>query len=140
MIDPAVIHPSQTASERGSEADAGMRNPQVKRWVCSHCSVEASYLPGFEVPEIPSGWVTEQGEALCLRCRREVAIEQAVERERRNGTPRFEIGLKVRQAALLRFELDRDPSRSNAEIAAAIRCSASAVAKARRQLDEGAAR
>lgn len=95
-------------------------------WTCARTGVAISYLPGHERAELPEGWAPEAGELRCLRCRRR-AVAEAAEQEG---------GLGAIRPALARFELLRDPTRSNSVIARAIGASVTTVAKARRQLGE----
>jgi hypothetical protein len=119
------------------------------RFECSRCSVVAAWLPEFEPSdgELPIGWADADGvedraaggELLCLRCRRDLVVQRAVEAARAEGTPLDEIGTKIREAALVRFEIDRDPARSNVAIARAAKSSTQTVAAARRRMREEAA-
>ena len=73
---------------------------------------------------------------------RSVTASRAVARwrPRRPTRPRprastLEERAKIRTAALIEFEIDRDPDRPNGEIAKVVRCSVPAVLKARKRLE-----
>lgn len=111
-----------TVAERSAET----------RWTCDGCRVTVRWMPGVEPPELPSGWDQSPAGMHCLTCRRANAAEAALE-EMPEGTSRQERA-KLRAAALIEFEIRRDPERGNGEIARACRSSVPAVVKARRQL------
>ena len=66
----------------------------------------------------------------CLVCRRERAIDAAIERA---GDVSTADRAKLRSSAVVDFELDRDPDRTEGEIAKAARASIGAVRKARKR-------
>jgi hypothetical protein len=72
------------------------------------------------------------GELCCLACRRATAGEQgaAAVPETTNAADR----VRARAAAVVEFELRRDPERSNSVIARTCRTSVPAVAKARARI------
>ena len=128
-----------------SHADRGAtrahRKPSAKRrkrfsdnYTCTRCEVKIHWMPGHEVTGPPAGWSTEDGDPYCLRCRRELAAEKAVDNAP-DGAGREERA-KLRAAAVLDFEILRDPNRPNGEIAKVVRCSVPAVVKSRRRLEE----
>ena len=82
---------------------------------------------------LPAGWSDDRHGTFCLLCRRahaaDAALENAPSDTNRQGRA------KLRAAALIEFEILRDPDRGNGEIARACRSSIPAVAKARRKLD-----
>ena len=101
-------------------------------WTCVRCDVTIRWMPGHEPTATPAGWDHVDGDPHCLRCRRDHAAEQAVE-----GAPGVDRAAraKLRAAAVLEFELRRDPDRPNGEIAKAVRCSVPAVVKTRRRIE-----
>jgi hypothetical protein len=103
------------------------------RWTCSRCLVRVHFAPGFEPPgRLPEGWERKGSQLRCLACRRAAAVETALaeaEREQQRRTAGA-----VRREALVRFELERDATRTNAQVAAVIGCSPAAVAGLRREL------
>jgi hypothetical protein len=97
--------------------------------------VTISYMPGHERKSAPAGWETKPGgKSHCLRCRRADAAEMAIEKAPANTTR--EERAKIRAAAILDFEILRDPDRPNGEIAKVVRCSVPAVVKSRRRIEE----
>lgn len=100
-------------------------------WTCARCAVTISWMPGHEQTGLPSGWAKSGGQAHCLVCRRALAAEAGVA----DGAT-IEDRAKQRRAALLEFEIERDPERPNGEIARAVRCSVPAVLKARQRLEQ----
>ena len=103
-----------------------------KSWTCEGCEVTIRWMPGVETPDLPSGWEDTPEGMHCLLCRRANAAEAALEGAP-EGTSRQQRA-KLRAAALIEFEIRRDPERGNGEIARACRSSVPAVVKARRQL------
>jgi hypothetical protein len=90
------------------------------------------WMPGHESKATPAGWTRRGGKAHCLACRRALAAEAANETAP-EGASREERA-KLRAAALIEFEIRRDPDRPNGEIAKVVRCSVPAVLKARQRL------
>jgi len=87
---------------------------------------------GLETGSAPPNWVRERdGRHYCLACRRERAIEAALAKASATG---IEARAKLRSAVMVRFEIDRDPDRTEGEIARAAQTSIAAVRKARREL------
>jgi hypothetical protein len=83
----------------------------------------------------PPNWVREPGgRHYCLVCRRERAVEAALEDA---GDVGIEARAKLRSAAIVQFEIDRDPERTEGEIAQAARTSIGAVRKARQACRPG---
>jgi hypothetical protein len=101
-------------------------------WTCSRCEVTSRWLAGSEPPEFPPNWATEGGELYCLGCRRAVAAEEGFANAPADATR--EQRVKFRTAALVEFEIERDPERPNGEIA---KVSVPAVLKVRRRLESG---
>ena len=103
----------------------------AETWICGRCEVRASWLPGSE-GGMPSGWGREDGELLCLGCRRARAGEEAAEAA---GTDKAEPVTRARTAGMIRFEIERDPERSNSVIARVCRTSVPAVTRVRGHLE-----
>jgi hypothetical protein len=89
-------------------------------------------MPGHEPLALPDGWADDAEGVLCLTCRRERAAEISLDAapESMNVQDRA----RLRRSALLEFEVTRDPARSDAEIARAMRSSVSSVKKVRESL------
>ena len=100
---------------------------QRKTWICERCEVRASWLPGGK-GGMPPGWGTDDAQLHCLSCRRTLAGERAVEAAELDQT---ETVTRVRTAGMIRFELERDPERSNSVIARVCRTSVPAVLRVR---------
>ncbi|MDQ2631100.1 MAG: hypothetical protein M3Y75_09040 [Actinomycetota bacterium] len=102
------------------------------KWTCSGCGVSTSRSDEAAAP-IPESWDSCAEGDFCLGCRRrrvgEAAVESAPEGCNRDAR------VKLRRAALLEFEVRRDPDRTNGSIAKACRASIAAVAAARQKLD-----
>jgi hypothetical protein len=99
-------------------------------WTCARCEVTTRWAADSGHAEPPAAWIEEGGHVYCLACRRERAGEEGL-RAAPADTPR-EQRPRIRTWALIEFEIQRDPERSNGEIARAVRSSIPAVAKARR--------
>ncbi|MEK6250977.1 MAG: hypothetical protein AABM43_03360 [Actinomycetota bacterium] len=94
-------------------------------------------MSGHENDGLPANWAEERGGPVCLACRRELAADAAVV-----GTSSdlsVQERARLRSFALLEFEVTRDPTRSNAQIASAVHTSVVAVQKARDRLGVSAA-
>jgi hypothetical protein len=84
----------------------------------------------------PPNWFTdENGDHYCLVCRRERAVDIALADAGDLGT---EARAKLRSAAVVEFEIERNPDRPEGEIARAARTSIGAVRKARQRLEGSA--
>src|ERR1044072_3941126 len=83
---------------------ARRRGTAPQEFHCARCGVISRWMPGHERRGVPAGW--ERAEAASPE-----------------GSPREERA-KIRTAALIEFEIDRDPDRPNGEIAKVVRCSA----------------
>jgi hypothetical protein len=105
-------------------------------WVCNRCGVAIRYLPGHEPSGPPAGWSVDGGDAHCLTCRRDLAAEAAYDGAGPDTSR--EDRARLRAKGLIDFEIERDPERTNGEIAKSLRCSVPAVVKARRRLEAGA--
>ena len=100
---------------------------------CARCQMTSRWTLGFEgEAETPPNWTHEpDGSYYCLICRRERAIEAALDEAGEIGA---EARAKLRTVALVEFEIRRDPDRTEGEIAKAARASIAAVRKARERL------
>jgi hypothetical protein len=107
-------------------------------WTCGRCGVTVRYLPGHDPEGPPTGWSVDGDDAHCLACGRERAAENAYQRAD-PGMSR-EDRAKLMARGRIDFEIERDPQRTNGEIARALRCSVPAVLKARRQLEAASGR
>jgi hypothetical protein len=128
----------QAAAHRGASSaprkpTPAKASPSSQKWRCERCDVTISYMAGHERKGVPAGWEKLGGKAHCLRCRRAEAADAAVERAPATSTR--EERAKIRAAAVLEFEILRDPDRPNGEIAKVVRCSVPAVVKGRRRLE-----
>jgi hypothetical protein len=79
----------------------------------------------------PPNWKREGGRHYCLACQRERAVEKALDKV---GDVGLEARAKVRSAAVVEFEILRDPDRTESEIAQAAHTSVGAVRKARKTI------
>jgi hypothetical protein len=87
---------------------------------------------GLERGSLPPNWVRERdGRDYCLACQRERAVDKALEKAGQVG---IEGRAKLRSAAVVEFEIKRDPERTEGEIANAASTSVLAVRKARQRL------
>jgi hypothetical protein len=85
----------------------------------------------------PPNWlIDEDGNHFCLACRRERAVDMALAEAGELGT---EARAKLRSAAVVEFEIERDPERPEGEIARAAHTSIGAVRKVRKQLQDSTA-
>jgi hypothetical protein len=89
-------------------------------------------MPGAKTLKLPRHWVRIDGRSYCLACRRAMAAEAGLE-DAPEDMP-IARRAKVRNAALLDFEVMRDPERPAGVIAKACRTSVVAVVKARERL------
>jgi hypothetical protein len=92
-----------------------------------------SFAPDVEKPRLPTTWAKEDGQLYCLACRRDMAGEAGLDGvdEDLNDQKR----LQIRSQARIEFEINRDPSRQDNEIAKACGTSTVAVRKARARLE-----
>ena len=105
-----------------------------RTWTCGRCEV-SSRFPGLERADAPPpNWAEVDGEAYCLACRRARAADEAAAEAMIAGSGREDV-VKVRTAAVVEFEIARNPDRRNGEIARSARCSPLAVVKARKRLE-----
>jgi hypothetical protein len=91
----------------------------------------STWTNGLNEGSAPPNWVRENGSYYCLSCRRERAIETALEETSQTG---IEARAKVRSSAIVEFEIKRDPERTEGEIAKAARTSIGAVRKTRQKM------
>jgi len=96
-------------------------------FTCVRCEVTSRWAEGLGAA-VPPNWVRVNGLHYCLVCRRERAIEAAIELA---GDVSTADRAKLRTSAVVEFELDRNPDRTEGEIAKAARASIGAVRKAR---------
>jgi hypothetical protein len=106
----------------------------VVEFTCARCEVTSRWTEGLGAAT-PPNWVKEKGLYYCLVCRRERAMEQAVEQAGGQDVSTAERA-KLRSAAVVDFEIARDPDRTEGEIAKAARASIGAVRKARKRRPE----
>lgn len=133
MPAAAAQHAAKSARPKNVAAKASKSS---QTWRCERCDVTISYMVGHERNGPPAGWSKSGSRSHCLRCRRAEAAEQAIE-EAPADTNREERA-KIRAAAILDFEILRDPDRPNGEIAKVVRCSVPAVVKSRRRIEDQA--
>jgi hypothetical protein len=100
------------------------------RWTCSVCGVTVSYPGNHSAPSRPEGWGRQGSAWLCLRCRREAAMDAAA------ATAGDSDSKSVRRRALVEFELLRDPEAPDIVVARRARCSSAMVAPVRAALRE----
>lgn len=112
-----------------------MTTTTATTWTCSRCTVTASWAPGIDSPQMPAVWVSDGDATHCLRCRRELAGESGLEQmpEGSSGEDRQ----RAKVAAMIEFEIVRDPDRPNGKIAKACSSSVVAVGKVRERLETG---
>ena len=130
----AAAHGAPSARSKSTAAKGSAHRKSAQQWRCERCDVTISYMPGHERKDPPAGWSKAGGKSHCLRCRRADAAEQAIESAPDNTTR--EERAKIRAAAILDFEILRDPDRPNGEIAKVVRCSVPAVVKSRRRIED----
>jgi thioredoxin-like negative regulator of GroEL len=110
-----------------------MSAPQetAQQWTCDQCGLSAGRIDGARAA-IPDTWESSTEGRFCLICRRDRAASAAVDAAPRD-LPRNDRA-ELRRAALIEFEVRREPERPNNAIAKACRSSAVAVAAARQRL------
>jgi hypothetical protein len=127
--------PTRTESSPRSAQTLSPSLPRLARiprsWTCDSCSVRTRFANGGgpERGELPIGWAYTDRGLLCLACRREAVAAAAVA----TADPRADTDAVERQA-LARFELERDPDRTDGRIAAALGVGVAAVRTQRRVL------
>jgi hypothetical protein len=106
------------------------------KWTCNGCELSVSFMDGEQAP-LPDAWV-KTGEGLfCLVCRRDRAADEAIA-SAPSDSP-VNVRAEIRRAALIEFEVLRNPDHPDGVIARTCRSSAPAVAKARQRLQLPAA-
>jgi len=105
----------------------------ARRWTCERCEMSIGRIDGGRVT-MPESWASTEGGLLCLACRRERAAEVALDAVPEESTR--DTRVKVRRAGLIEFEVRREPDRPDNAIAKACHSSPSAVAAARRRLEQ----
>jgi hypothetical protein len=105
---------------------------EATAWTCARCEMTVSFAPKVRHPRVPTTWAREDGRLYCLSCRRDLAAEAGLEGIHED-TP-GERRPQIRSQARIEFEINRDPERSDSQIAKACRTSAMAVRKARARL------
>jgi hypothetical protein len=94
--------------------------------------MKSTWTNGLAEGLAPPNWVREaDGRHYCLACRRERAIDDALEEAGEIG---IEARAKLRSKAVVKFEIARDPERTEGEIAKAARTSIGAVRNARKEI------
>lgn len=90
------------------------------------------WTTGTDGASTPPHWARHDGLDYCLVCRRERAVELAIE----DAGPGITIAdrAKLRSSAVVEFEIERAPERTEGEIAKASKTSIGAVRKARKRL------
>ena len=102
---------------------------RTDEWTCARCEMTSRWTQGLGA-EAPPHWERVNGQFYCLVCRRERAIDEAIAQA---GDVSTADRAKLRSSAVVDFELDRNPDRTEGEIAKAARASISAVRKARKR-------
>jgi hypothetical protein len=105
--------------------------PKAARWTCDGCGVTVSRIDGQRTA-LPAAWASSDAGRFCLRCRRDLAADAAVDSAPADSP--VAVRSKLRRAALIEFEVRRSPDRADRRIAEACRSSVAAVAKARERL------
>ncbi len=106
------------------------KTTKTKEWRCARCRMTSRWTEGLGA-SAPPNWIRADGLYYCLVCRRERAIDAAIEK----AGPEISTAdrAKLRSSAVVDFELERNPDRTEGEIAKAARASISAVRKARKR-------
>ena len=102
----------------------------MKEFTCARCEVHSRWTEGLGALDAAATGSRTNGLFYCLVCRRERAIDAAIERA---GDISTADRAKLRSSAVVDFELARDPDRTEGEIAKAARASIGAVRKARKR-------
>ena len=92
----------------------------ARSWTCGRCRVRTSFSPGADEPVEPAGWVRVDGEWRCLACRRTEVLDAAAATGASGAAT-------TRRRALAEFELLRDPTASDRDIAKRVKCSTGSV-------------
>jgi hypothetical protein len=105
--------------------------PTATKWTCDGCGMTVSQMDGSQTA-LPDHWARSDGGLICLICRRDLAAEQAIASA--PGDSPIGVRAELRRAALIEFEVRRNPDHPDGVIARTCRSSAPAVAKARQRL------
>ncbi|MGI8728201.1 MAG: hypothetical protein ACR2K6_11070 [Solirubrobacterales bacterium] len=111
---------------------------EIAERTCGRCKMRTRWIVTEGDSDLPNNWIERDGQGYCLSCRRELAVETALE-EMPEDAPAAGRA-KIRSQAVVEFEINRDPDRRDGEIARAARCSVMAVSKARKRLGAPAPR
>lgn len=121
------------------EMPAIAEDEEIAERTCNRCKMRTRWVvTDGQSAELPNNWIERDGHGYCLSCRRELAVETALE-EMPEDAPAANRA-KIRSQAVVEFEITRDPDRRDGEIARAARCSVMAVSKARKRLGAPAPR
>src|SRR5215210_3194332 len=130
MLFLEVTRPASRANNQSEDIKISTATKtRPAKWTCGRCEMTSTWTNGLTEGNAPPHWVEEGGAHYCLACRRERAVDAALEDA---GDIGIEARAKVRSAAVVEFEILRDPERTEGEIARAARTSIGAVRKARR--------
>ena len=122
-----------TATSPQRKRSAGMSaTATAMKWTCDGCGLAVSRMDG-ERTGVPETWSSSDDGLHCLICRRERAADEAIA-SAPSDSP-VEVRAEIRRAALIEFEVRRNPDHPDGVIARTCRSSAPAVAKARERLD-----
>jgi hypothetical protein len=100
---------------------------------CNGCDVTVRWMDGAKHSGLPPTWQKTKQGTFCLLCRRDKAGEKALAKA--PETMNREDRAKLRNDAIIEFEVRRDPSRADGEIAKAVRSSVAAVGRARKKIE-----
>ena len=111
----------------------------VREWECSQCGVRVRFdLAAMRdsavqaaAPSKPDHWVADERGWHCLNCQREAVLNDPALDGEGTGTR-----AQQRRRALLEFELLREPTATDAEIARRARCTRAQVGPVRQELVE----
>jgi hypothetical protein len=105
--------------------------PTAIKWTCDGCGLIISRIDGSQTA-LPEDWAHAEQGLICLLCRRDLAAEEAIASA--PGDSPIGVRAELRRAALIEFEVRRNPDHPDGVIARTCRSSAPAVAKARQRL------
>jgi hypothetical protein len=105
--------------------------PTATKWTCDGCRLAVSQMDGSQTA-LPEDWARSERGLICLLCRRDLAAEEAIASA--PGDSPIQVRAELRRAALIEFEVRRNPGHPDGVIARTCRSSAPAVAKARQRL------
>ena len=106
--------------------------PAATAWTCARCEMTVSFAPDAERPELPSTWARKGDDLYCLSCQREMAGEAGVAAlpdDAPDGARQ-----QTKAHARIEFEIKRDPTRPDNQIAKSCGTSIVSVRKARERL------